>query len=156
MGFTAEEHWLVTKTAFTLYQKLKTEILAQYGGKHDDFAIIKLKEKLFTPAEERLVSLWESFSDLPAKAEQEEFLIRKSWLLRLLPNCSSQVKRSEEQEQRTSTVSPYDLPVTTQIPNLPGDKADKAKKFAKKVLVKKIAKGYAASLSVDDLGNEFI
>ncbi len=152
--FSAQEHWVVTKSAFTLHQKLETEVLAQYGNKYDDFSIIKLKEQLFSPAEERLVSLWESFSDLPSKAEQEEFLIRKSWLLRLLPNYSNKLK-SEQIEQQTSGISPRS-PIPTPIPELPGDKADKAKKFAKKLLVKGVAKGYAASLSTKDLADEFI
>ena len=42
------------------------------------------------------------------------------------------------------------------MPNLPGDKADKAKKFAKKLRMKGLVKGYAANISADDLAKEFI
>lgn len=151
--FTTEEHWLVTKTAFTLNQKLRTAVLAQYGVEYDDDVVTKLKEQLFTPAEERLISLWESFSDVPDQSEQEEFLIRKSWLLRLLPNYSMKPKNNQK-IQHVPTVKDPSLDLT--IPDLPGDKADKAKKFAKKLLTKKLAKGYSASLSIDALAKEMI
>lgn len=151
--FTTEEHWLVTKTAFTLHQKLQTAVLAQYGVEYDDGVVTKLKEQLFTMAEERLISLWESFSDAPDQAEQEEFLIRKSWLLRLLPNCSLKLKNNHS-IQYAPIIKDPSLCLT--IPDLPGDKADKAKKFAKKLLTKKLAKGYSAGLSIDDLAKELI
>lgn len=151
--FTTGEHWLVTKTAFTLHQKLQTEVLSKYGLKYDDDVVTKLKEQLFTPVEERLISLWESFSDVPDKSQQEEFLIRKSWLLRLIPNYSVRLKNNQ-MTQHAPIVKDPSLDLT--IPDLPGDKADKAKKFAKKLLTNKLAKGYSSSLSIDDLAKELI
>lgn len=155
LTLTNEEHWLVTKTAFTLHQKLQTEIQAQAANNaiSNDVFLIKLKETLFTPIEERLVSLWESFSDLPHKAEQEEFLIRKSWVLKLLQQIKSTINLKLNLIQPKPTIMPkkeMDLPV------LPGDKADKAQKFAKKLRTKGLAKGYAAEISADDLAREFM
>lgn len=147
---TAEEHWLVTKTAFTLYHRLQIEIQARYGVNHDEILIEKLKETLFSPAEGRLISLWESFSDIPHKAEQEEFLIRKSWLLKLL----SEPKKSTSVPKQAPIAKSLELPLN--ISGLPGDKIDKAEKFAKKLRTKGLAKGYAAEISVNDLAKEFI
>jgi len=155
LTLTSEEHWLVTKTAFTLYQKLQTEIQSQYGGtNNDDLLVIKLKETLFTPTEQRLVELWESFSDLPQIAEREEFLLRKSWLLKLLPNTSGVNLNPDQRQPLKPIIKPQELPLNKS--NLPGDKADKAKKFAKKLRAKGLANGYAANISTDDLAREFI
>ena len=155
LTLTSEEHWLVTKTAFTLYQKLQTKIQSPQGSTNkDDSSVIKLKEALFTPTEQRLVELWESFSDLPQIAEQEEFLLRKSWLLKLLPNTSVVGLKSDQIQPLKPIIKSQELPLN--IPSLPGDKADKAKKFAKKLRAKGLANGYAADISADDLAREFI
>ena len=153
---TNEEHWLVTKTAFTLHQKLQTEIQVQsanIANPSENF-IIKLKETLFNPIEERLISLWESFSDLPNKAEQEEFLIRKSWLLKLLPPIKPTINLNPKLNQLEPTIMLQEEEFN--IPALPGDKADKAQKFAKKLRNKGLAKGYAANISTEDLAREFM
>ncbi len=152
---TNEERWLVTKTAFTLHQKLQTEIQARSlnGANTNDVSVFKLKETLFTPIEERLVSLWESFSDLPHKAEQEEFLIRKSWVLKLLLQTKETINLGLNLKHPQSAMIPTK---EIDLPFLPGDKSDKAQKFAKKLRTKGLAKGYAAEISTEDLAREFI
>lgn len=154
LTLTSEEHWLVTKAAFTLNQRLQTAIQTRHGADHDDISVIKLKETLFTQPEERLVSLWESFSDVPHKAEKEEFLIRKSWMLKLLPKTASSELKLNQIKPKTIPIKSPDLPLN--IADLPVDKTDKAKKFAKKLKTKGLAKGYAANISTEDLAKEFI
>ena len=150
---TNAEHWLVTKTAYTLQQKL-TEIAQSQGittSNLNDLEIIKLKETMFHAAEQRLIELWIDFSEMPTDARHEEFLLRTSWLLKLLPNKAANLKT--EQTSLKSTSKPQELVL---IPNLPADKTDKAKKFAKKLRAKGLAKGYAANISIADLEKEFI
>ena len=153
LTLSSQEHWLVTRTTYTLLQKFYAAMKSQYGdilGWLNPLAV-KLKEELFTIQEQALIELWIDFSEMPTDARHEEFLLRTSWLLKLLPNKAANLK--PEQTSLKSASKPQE---PTLITNLPSDKADKAKKFAKKLRAKGLAKGYAANISIADLEKEFI
>ena len=132
------EHWLVTKTAFTLQQ--------QYANAASNGDL----NNKFTAPELRLIELWHDFSDVPVVAEQEEFLLRKSWLMKLF-----EAEKKVEAIAHVNTQPTAEL-LTADLPELPGDKKDKAIKFAKAIRERGLAKGYAAEIEVKDLAREFI
>ena len=156
---TNEEHWLVTKTAYTLQQKLNLAVKSQYGDQSsiNELAKIKLKESLFTEPEQRLIDLWDSLANLPAHmVANEEFLLRVSWLLKLLltNNAGNVITKPEVQSMYQLDPGKKKLLIDTAF--LLGDKADKAIKFASKLKSKQIAQGYAAQISTEELAKEFI
>lgn len=153
LALSNQEHWLVTKAAYSLLQKLYAKMKSRYGAVLNqlDPAAIKLQEEIFTTQERALVELWVDFSKMPSNARHEEFLLRTSWLLNLLSTKSDDLK-----PRQTSLESINKPQETALITNLPTDKVDKAKKFANKLRAKGLAKGYAANISITDLEKEFI
>lgn len=151
------EHWLVTKAAYTLQQKL-TEI-AQIQGitalDLNDLEIIKLKETMFNAEEQRLIELWHDLSNIPMnKLEQEEFLLRQSWIVKLLPQSTVVTTTPNIVVSPQSNITSIEKSI--KIPGLPGDKEDKARKFAYALQKRNLAKGYAAEISTEELALEFI
>lgn len=153
---TNHEHWLVTKAAYTLQQRL-TETAKSQGVatlKFNDSEIIQLKETLFTVEEQRLLELWYDFSNITRnKLEQEEFLLRQSWILKLLPPSDVAITPNIVLSPQPNITS---IENNIEIPVLPGDKEDKARKFAYALQKRNLAKGYAAEISTEDLALEFI
>lgn len=153
LTISSQEHWLVTRTAYSLLQKLNVAMKSQYGillNRFDPLAI-KLKEELFTTQEQALMELWVDFSETPMSAKNEEFLLRTSWLLKLLSTKSVDLK------PKLANLGPANKPQESiVIAGFSADKTDKAKKFAQKLRAKALAKGYAANISITDLEKEFI
>ncbi len=97
------------------------------------------------------VELWDNLANLPEHlVASEEFLLRVSWLLKLLPtNDACAVITKFEVNTMRQIDSDQQEPLTDII-SLPGDKADKAMNFASKLKSKQIAKGYAAQISTEE------
>ena len=150
LALTNQEHWLVTKTAYTLQLRLNDACeLAGININHHDLATIKLKEAKFNQTEQTLIDMWHDFANMPlSKLEKEEFLLRRSWLLKLIPVQTTTNSYMPELSQVATEHN--DLPV------LPGDKEDKARKFAYALQERKLAKGYAAKIKPEELASEFI
>jgi len=150
LALTNQEHWLATKTAYTL-QLMFNDACKSAGINinHYDLTTIKLKEAKFNQTEQILIDLWHEFTNMPiGKLEQEEFLLRRSWLLKLLP--TQPITKSSIPELSKVATEHNDLP------SLPGDKEDKARKFAYALQKRKLAKGYAAEIKPEELASEFI
>lgn len=97
------------------------------------------------------MELWVDFSETPMSAKNEEFLLRTSWLLKLLSTKSVDLK------PKLANLGPANNPQESiVIAGFSADKTDKAKKFAQKLRAKALAKGYAANISITDLEKEFI
>jgi hypothetical protein len=134
LALTNTEHWLVTKAAYTLQKQATITSGAAV-----------------TEPEQRLIALWDSFADHPAEAENQEFLLRKSWLVKLLnPTKTTEVVNSSPTSAKT-----IPLPKPPAM-DLPAEKQDKARKFAYALRERGLAKGYAAEISTDALADEFI
>ncbi len=137
-ALTNVEHWLVTKAAFTLQQ--------QYSAFISNTAVDTSKQ--FSEPELRLIDLWDGFSGKP-EDEANEFLLKKSWLLKLLEADVTITKQPVK-------IKAIELPEFVECETLPGDKQDKAVKFAYALRERGIAQGYAAEISVEALAQEFI
>ncbi len=159
LELTNEEHWLVTKTAYNLQQKLNSAIKSQHNiqPNSNDLLQIKLKETMFTEPEQRLIELLDDLANLPEHlVASEEFLLRVSWLLKLLPNNDACAVITKSEVNTMRQIDSDQQEPLTDIISLPGDKADKAMNFASKLKSQQIAKGYAAQISTEELGKEFI
>ncbi len=153
---TNPEHWVVTKAAYTLQQRLTETVQSQEWAtlKFNDSKITQLQETMFTAAEQNLIELWNDFSNITKnKLEKEEFLLRQSWILKLLPTSSAVTMASMDLSSQPN-ITPIENNI--EIPVLPGDKEDKARKFAYALQKRNLAKGYAADISTEELALEFI
>ncbi len=155
LAITTIDHWLVTKVAFMLQKKYNAAFDAYQknfvSNMGDEWQVKAELEPMFTPAEIRLISLWESFSDVADVAEEQEFLLRKSWFLKLLPPATTAVIPIAPQPQTLP-----ELPMEHEIVALPIDKKDKARKFAHSLRERGLAQGYAAEIGIEELALEFI
>lgn len=138
-ALTNVDHWLVTKVAFTLQQ--------QYTAATNNTSVDV--DEQFSEPELRLISLWNDFSGT-SNDEEKEFLLRKSWVLKLL---EANIATTPPPVTTKTTV---ELPEFIELEQLPGDKQDKAIKFAQALRERALAQGYAAEISVEELAREFI
>jgi hypothetical protein len=156
LTITQTERWLVTKAAYTLQKNqallakaYEVPIITKNSETAGKINASDLEAKL------RLIELWQSFPDTVAELETtEEFLLRKSWLLKLLAptNAETTILPIDSQLEGQSVAPSPEL----ELPVLPGDKQDKARKFAYALRERGSARGYAAEIKVEELALEFI
>jgi DNA-binding Lrp family transcriptional regulator len=137
-SLTNVEHWLVTKAAFTLQQQYSVSISNTEVN----------TDQQFSDPELRLIELWNCFTGKP-EDEANEFLLRKSWVLKLLEANVATTPQSV-------TTRTIELPEVLEPKSLPGDKQDKAIKFAYALRERGMAQGYAAEIGIEELAQEFI
>ena len=149
LEITAQEHWLVTKTAYTLQQKLQTPMQAtNIVNTAEQVMLNAKKQSQITQTEQLLMEMWTWFAD-DFDPKNPEFLLRKSWLTPLLSGANFN-KNTEQTSMQTTTLQSEPILILT------GDKDDKARKFAYAIRSRGLAQGYAAEIPIDDLVQEFI
>ena len=148
---TQTQRWIVTKAAYTLHknQSLANNAVSELS------TIDEKNSKSFSEAKQRLIFHWKSFPDTTEEFEGiEEFLTRKSWLLKLLnPVTITNATKQPQPQQQAIELLQQQVDILSSLPN---DKRAKARKFAYTVRERGRAKGYSAEISEEALALEFI